>query len=301
MADTINAKVEWLEDSAGKVIVPYTHVGAVFNSSGSTLEGLLADYDTVMGKTEEELKGYYVEASVLKRFINKGFLPEIYFATCSTASNIAAKEVVIADESNWELRTGVSVVVKFTNSNTASSCTINVNDTGAKQIYYSESIFTDSADYVCGRANHYIRYIYDGTYWVWMGHCSDEVGNAGDYLPLSGGILTGALTIKGGAGLSIKDPDDASVGIDVSANEIIIASADASAHLLLDEDNDCFKFKTSASEVDFRSTSEDEPLIPIAVGSPIADDSAATKKYVDDTIRTALSSVWTVVDTGEDQ
>ena len=173
MAQTINAKVEWLEDSSGKVIVPYTTTSAVFNENGSSLNGLLANYDTIANKTEEQLKGYYVEASAVKKIINT---PQIstYMANCSTEGDQPEKVITIADDSFKSLKLGDSIIVKYVNTNTAQNCTLNVNNLGAKQIWYSESIFEGDTDYVCGRADHYIKYVYDGTYWVWMGHCSDE-------------------------------------------------------------------------------------------------------------------------------
>ena len=185
MAQTINAKVEWLEDSSGKVIVPYTTTSAVFNENGSSLNGLLADYNTITSKSEEQLKGYYVEASAVKKIINT---PQIstYMANCSTEGDQPEKVITIADDSFKSLKLGDSVIVKYVNTNTAQNCTLNVNNLGAKQIWYSESIFEGDTDYVCGRADHYIKYVYDGTYWVWMGHCSDE--GSGSSSGLSYGI-----------------------------------------------------------------------------------------------------------------
>jgi hypothetical protein len=59
--------------------------------------------------------------------------------------------------------------VKFTNTNTASTPTINVNSTGAKNIWYNTASYTGSGGDIGGYANKYIYYVYDGTYWVWLG------------------------------------------------------------------------------------------------------------------------------------
>jgi hypothetical protein len=56
-----------------------------------------------------------------------------FYGVCSTAAATAAKTV---DCQGFKLETGVSIIVKFTVTNTASSPTINVNSTGAKSIYY---------------------------------------------------------------------------------------------------------------------------------------------------------------------
>ena len=55
-----------------------------------------------------------------------------FYAVCDTAAGTAAKTVTIDD---FVLQTGVTVVIKFTNNNTASSPTLQVNSTDAKPIY----------------------------------------------------------------------------------------------------------------------------------------------------------------------
>lgn len=52
--------------------------------------------------------------------------------TCSTASATAEKAVTL---SGFVLATGVTIQVTFTNANTATTPTLNVNGTGAKPIY----------------------------------------------------------------------------------------------------------------------------------------------------------------------
>ena len=55
------------------------------------------------------------------------------YGTCTTAAETAAKVVTL---SNFDtLTAGMTIHVRFTNSNTASSPTLNVNSTGAKTIY----------------------------------------------------------------------------------------------------------------------------------------------------------------------
>ena len=65
-------------------------------------------------------------------------LPEsmVHYGTCSEASNVAAKTV---SASGYSLDTGSRILVKFTNTNTASNPTLNVNSTGAKSIYVNGS------------------------------------------------------------------------------------------------------------------------------------------------------------------
>ncbi len=94
-------------------------------------------------------------------------------ATCETAANVAAKVVTITDNDNWKLAVGSEIIVKFTNTNTADHVSLNVNGTGAKRIWYNSSEATGTSPLYGGYANRYIHYVYNGTYWVWIGQSSD--------------------------------------------------------------------------------------------------------------------------------
>lgn len=98
----------------------------------------------------------------------------IAYATCSTAATTAAKEATITGNDNWTLTVGAIVCVKFSYSNSASNCTLNVNGTGAKQFWWSTAVYTGTSGTICGYASRYHYYMYDGTYWVWMGKSSDD-------------------------------------------------------------------------------------------------------------------------------
>ena len=91
----------------------------------------------------------------------------IYYGTCASASADVEKVVTLTDATGFSLTEGAVVIVKFTNTNTASSPTMNVNSTGAKPLcrYGSTTIgtaTTTSAWY----AGSVITFVYDGTAWV---------------------------------------------------------------------------------------------------------------------------------------
>lgn len=129
----------------------------------------------------------------------------ITYCTCSTAAATAAKVVTLdSGDSNWALRKGAIIGVKFTNSNTASSVTLNVNSSGAKSIYYNNAAYTGSSNSICGYASRYTFYMYDGTYWVWISdgrhdgndntyttaYCSTAAGTAAKAATMTGYTLT---------------------------------------------------------------------------------------------------------------
>lgn len=93
----------------------------------------------------------------------------IAYCTCSTSASTAAKVATLdSSVTNFELKKGTIAIVKYSYSNSASSCTLNVGGTGAKSIYYNTGTYTGSSVQICGSANKNVMYVYDGTYWVWV-------------------------------------------------------------------------------------------------------------------------------------
>lgn len=97
-----------------------------------------------------------------------------YYGTCTNNADVSAKTVTISSGQNFTLQVGAVVSVKFSNTNTASDVTLNVNNTGAKPIYYNNAVYTSTSATVCGTANRIITYVYDGTSWVWLSHGADN-------------------------------------------------------------------------------------------------------------------------------
>ena len=101
----------------------------------------------------------------------------IAYGTCTTAAGTAAKVVNITSTGNWSLVVGSIIAVRFSNSNTASNVTLNVNGSGAKNIWYNNALYTSTSQTVCGYANRTHYYMYDGTNWVWMSHGAEDNSN----------------------------------------------------------------------------------------------------------------------------
>lgn len=87
------------------------------------------------------------------------------YGTCDTAAATAAKVVNCPDFS--KLVTGVTIHVKFTNSNTSSSApTLNVNSTGAKNIYIYGTQRAGTLPQTSWYAGAIVSFTYDGTAWM---------------------------------------------------------------------------------------------------------------------------------------
>ena len=106
------------------------------------------------------------------------------YGTCDTAGNVKDKVATLVNATNWVLEVGTIVGVRFTYTNTytpssGNNVTLNVNNTGAKNIRYSDGIVTSSTidaknPTAFGEAGQTIYYMYDGTYWVWVSHSKDN-------------------------------------------------------------------------------------------------------------------------------
>lgn len=95
------------------------------------------------------------------------FIPEVgggsfWYGTSSTAASTTAKAVVCED---FTLSAGVTIAVKFTNTNTASAPTLNVNETGAIAIK-TRTGATASSLAGLWQAGSIVLFTYDGTNWI---------------------------------------------------------------------------------------------------------------------------------------
>ena len=100
-------------------------------------------------------------------------------ATCDTSAT-AQNKVASVSQSTWTRKVGCIVAVKYANTNTyssttASPVTLNINGTGAANIYYgSNATPTGTNTAAFGYAGRYTYYVWDGTYWVWLSQSTDN-------------------------------------------------------------------------------------------------------------------------------
>ena len=86
-----------------------------------------------------------------------GMNSKISYVTCTTGAGTAAKTVPLSD---FALTTGIRLVVKMSYANTAASATLNVNNTGAKTLYYNGNPATADNTWEDGET---LDVYYDGT------------------------------------------------------------------------------------------------------------------------------------------
>ena len=155
------------------------------------------------------------------------------YATCTTSGGTAAKVATISSINGatpqFELFTGLTVRVKFSNSNTVANPTLNVNGTGAKPIIRYGTTIPGTTAATSWSAGAIVALTYDGTSWVMNDSRPDQYNGditgvtAGN--GLTGGATSGAATLNVGAGNGISVTADAvsakaGSGITVDANGI---------------------------------------------------------------------------------
>lgn len=106
----------------------------------------------------------------------------IYFGSCATAAATAAKVITLDDPVGFELKRGVMIAVKFTNTNTANNVTFNVQGTGAKSVSYAKNTaYAGTTSAIVGNSGYSIYYVYDGTYWCFVNNQNNYANNSDTY------------------------------------------------------------------------------------------------------------------------
>jgi len=125
--------------------------------------------------------GNLVNSGNIKKAIDVA--PRFYLGTCSTAGNVAIKQVDIPNFPTTLVNgvetpiVGSVIAVKFENSDAVTSTQkkIKVNNTSAYPVWYSTYEITSTASHgaAFGTANMYTFYTFNGTHWAWISHGLD--------------------------------------------------------------------------------------------------------------------------------
>ena len=95
-----------------------------------------------------------------------------FYGTSTTAAATVQKEVSIP--SITSLKTGQIIVVKPTITSTVANSTIKLNNFTAYPMRYNNAAITTSTDSIVWAANIPSIWVFDGTYWVFLGHGLDS-------------------------------------------------------------------------------------------------------------------------------
>ena len=150
---TIAATTKWVMDK-GYTTNTGTITGITMNGTSKGTSGVV-DLGTVI-TSHQTIKQDGITGATVNRF-----------GTCSTAAGTVGKEVSITT-GTFSLEAGASVRVKFSNANTASSPTLKVGSTDAKNIFHKGSQITtgDNKALLAGVCD----FVYDGTQYHLVGN-----------------------------------------------------------------------------------------------------------------------------------
>jgi hypothetical protein len=88
----------------------------------------------------------------------------IFYGSCATGASTASKVVVCEEFTEADLVVGTRITVYFTNANSYNGqATLNINSTGAKNIYYNGTTTNARYMWVAGES---VDFIYNGTQWA---------------------------------------------------------------------------------------------------------------------------------------
>lgn len=143
-------------------------IGAMTLSSDGTLAVPAAN---ITGSfSVGKIDGLSDSLSNIENTANAALGQSVWYATCSTEAATTAKVATISPTTtNFTLKAGAVVNVSFTNTNSGAvgSITLNVNNTGAKNIkYINNNSITNIPGVGYILANRTYQFVYDGTYWV---------------------------------------------------------------------------------------------------------------------------------------
>lgn len=148
--------------------------GSVSIGSNKTLSQVLTDLDVSVSQTSTGADITVNGDTVHIANGEAGADGTMLYATCATAAATAAKVGTLSPAATGiSLETGMMVVVNFSNTNTNSSATFNLNGTGAKSVRYKGAALTSTTrGYLA--AGRLVILQYDGTYWEITGSTTDS-------------------------------------------------------------------------------------------------------------------------------
>lgn len=168
-------------DLTDKPTIPAAQIQSDWNQTTTTAKDFIKNKPTIpaaqiqsdWNQTTTTAKDYIKNKPTIYK---KG----VYYGTCTSQAANQTKAVTIAAAQGFTLEAGATIYVKFDANNTYSATAdapvkLNVNNTGAKNIYFGgSSTPTGTNTTAFGRTNYINQYIYDGTYWVWQGSSTDN-------------------------------------------------------------------------------------------------------------------------------
>ena len=176
-------------------------------------------WDVLVG--ENEIFYLYVYDYLTQAWINTGLFngsgeDNNNYVVCTTEGNVVEKTVSLSD---YFLKTGASLIIKFTNKNTAENPTLNVSNTGSKFLIANGK---SAEDVII--ANSVFLVIYDGTNYLMVGGAG--TGSEKDFIGTTAewNALSSSEKEKYSEGIVFLTDDGGGVSPSVGGGHIILNS-----------------------------------------------------------------------------
>lgn len=144
---------------------------------------------------------HYSKLEGIEANATKSLKSKLYTAKCTTAAATAAKVATLDDSTDFTLAAGVMVAVQMQYGNSATTPTLNINSTGAKNIALPSSATAQTTGngttYNSWGAYETLIFTYNGSQWVHMGSGYlqyQAYKKANDAAPKASPALTGTPT-----------------------------------------------------------------------------------------------------------
>ena len=127
------------------------------------------------GKCMAISQGSYISNTTTSRTIisaKGGSVPAVAYGTSSSAANATQKVVSIPEIT--ELNVGQVIIVRPSITSTVADSTIKLNNFTAYPMRYNNAAITTSTDSVVWNAGFVSQFVFDGTYWQFLGHGLDS-------------------------------------------------------------------------------------------------------------------------------
>lgn len=152
-------------------------------SYGPLMAGMYSNADLTGKKLTMTIPNHEIKQ------IDSKFLPNYpVYATCTSAAN---SNKVATTDFDFSLSAGRRVAVKFTNANTKSQPSLNINSTGNKTIIWNSQTLPFTQYW---KAGSLVEFVYDGSYYQVVGTINDTTYSAAT--TSSQGLMSAADKIK---------------------------------------------------------------------------------------------------------
>jgi hypothetical protein len=159
------SNTDFANSSTGGVMKTSSTTGTGISGAG-VLYATNSNYNTYSSASDYYFIGKGTLENVItgKGLATKSDIPKVFYGTSSTSAGTAAKVVTCGDFTASDLVAGTRITVLFTNANSYNgTATLNINGTGAKDIYYNGT--TTNARYMW-TSGETVEFIYNGEQWA---------------------------------------------------------------------------------------------------------------------------------------